>query len=58
MATSRSYRLSPLAETDMEEVWRYSAEHWPVAQTDTYGRNLIEAFSDLLQAHGRVALSR
>jgi toxin ParE1/3/4 len=51
MAASRSFRLSPLAENDMEDVWTYSARQWSLEQAEAYTRELLGAFSDL--ASGR-----
>jgi len=47
MAPSRTYRLSPLAEVDMEDVWTYSAGQWSTVQAEVYTRDLLVAFSDL-----------
>jgi toxin ParE1/3/4 len=44
---SADYRLSPLAEADLEDIWRYTFENWSSDQADRYIRNLIEAFEDL-----------
>ncbi len=43
----KSYRLSPLAEADLEEIWLYTARHWSVEQADTYHKGLVEAFKGL-----------
>ena len=47
MAPSRTHRLSPLAESDMEDVWTYSAAQWSSVQAEAYTRELLIAFSDL-----------
>jgi toxin ParE1/3/4 len=44
---ARSYRLSPLAEADLEDIWLYTAKHWSMKQADTYLRSLVEAFEGL-----------
>lgn len=44
---AESYRLSPLAEADLEEIWLYTAKHWSMEQADTYHRNFVEAFEGL-----------
>lgn len=41
------YRLSPLAEADLEEIWRYTFERWSAEQADRYVLDLIAAFEDL-----------
>lgn len=43
----RPYRLSPLAEVDLEEIWLYTAKHWSVEQADSYHRDLVAAFKGL-----------
>jgi len=47
MAPSRIHRLSPLAESDMEGVWTYSATQWSSVQAEAYTRELLIAFHDL-----------
>lgn len=44
---SADYRLSPLAEADLEDIWRYTLENWSANQADRYIGELIEAFEDL-----------
>jgi toxin ParE1/3/4 len=43
----RTYRLSPKAERDLEDIWRFSFQKWSRAQADAYYGNLIEAFENL-----------
>ncbi len=43
-AEAGGYGLTPCAEADLEEVWRYTAESWSVAQADTYIRDLVRTF--------------
>ncbi|SMC92195.1 type II toxin-antitoxin system RelE/ParE family toxin [Rhizobium sp. RU36D] len=38
------YRLSPLAEADIEQIWRYTFENWSSAQADRYIDDLFDAF--------------
>jgi toxin ParE1/3/4 len=40
----RTYRLSPRARDDLEEIWRYTAEIWSVAQADAYINDLAQVF--------------
>jgi toxin ParE1/3/4 len=48
MATSkRPLRLTPLAETDLEEIWRYTASHWSSEQADRYVRDLVSTMEAL-----------
>lgn len=41
----RRFRLTPLAEGDLAEIWRYSAETWGEAQADRYVGELFDRFS-------------
>lgn len=47
MAPSRSYRLRPAADADLESIWRFSREQWSTHQADLYLRTIIAAFGDL-----------
>lgn len=42
------YRLTPAAQDDLEEIWLYSAQTWPIDQADRYTDALEETFSRLL----------
>ena len=37
----KPYRLSPLAEADLEEIWLYTLRHWSVEQAGSCLRNLV-----------------
>lgn len=43
----KPYRLSPLAEADLEEIWLYTVEHWSTEQADTYHLDLVATFEGL-----------
>ena len=43
----RSYRLSPLAETDLEDIWIYTLDAWSAKQAEIYHTTIISAFEDL-----------
>lgn len=43
----RDYRLTPLAQADLEDIWLYTRTTWSAAQADRYLRDLIAAFADL-----------
>ena len=43
----RRYRLTPRALEDLDEIWRYSAETWSIAQADRYIDELVRAFEAL-----------
>ncbi len=42
-----SFRLSPLARQDLEEIWRYSARTWGADRADLYAWELHERFTML-----------
>ncbi|NLD15314.1 MAG: type II toxin-antitoxin system RelE/ParE family toxin [Gammaproteobacteria bacterium] len=44
------YRLSPLAEADLEAIWRYTADKWGVSQANLYQDTLTTAFIRLAAA--------
>lgn len=41
------YRLSPRAESDLEEIWLYTFKNWSLKQADHYHNAIVEAFEDL-----------
>ncbi|MGV6871181.1 type II toxin-antitoxin system RelE/ParE family toxin [Pseudochelatococcus sp. B33] len=41
------YSLSPLAESDLEEIWSYSFKTWSLEQANRYHADLVAAFVDL-----------
>ncbi|WP_322994487.1 type II toxin-antitoxin system RelE/ParE family toxin [Castellaniella sp.] len=43
----KPYRLSPLAEADLEEIWLYTLRHWSMKQADTYHQAFMEALKGL-----------
>jgi toxin ParE1/3/4 len=53
-------RLTPLAETDLEEIWRYTFEHWSIDQANLYHRDLMATLEALARGHktGRVSSVR
>lgn len=44
---ARPYRLAPRALEDLEEIWRYTAETWSVAQADRYTDDLARVFETI-----------
>ncbi|MBQ9106233.1 MAG: type II toxin-antitoxin system RelE/ParE family toxin [Mailhella sp.] len=48
MASKRLYRLSPLAERDLEDIWLYTLHEWSADQADRYHRSIIAAIEGLL----------
>lgn len=51
-ARGKTYRLTPRAEADLEEIWLYTFKRWSAEQADTYLTTIIAAFSEL--ATGKV----
>ena len=47
----REYRLTPCAERDVEEIWRYTARQWSADQAEEYVGDLFDMMEDL--AHER-----
>ena len=47
MAESRGYRLSPLAQADLEGIWSYTASRWSVEQAQSYHAAIVAAFEGL-----------
>ncbi|MDR2875025.1 MAG: type II toxin-antitoxin system RelE/ParE family toxin [Methylobacillus sp.] len=45
--SNKPYRLSPLAEADLEEIWLYTFSRWSTAQADSYIGDLVSAFKAL-----------
>ena len=43
----RRYRLSALAERDLEEIWTYTLHSWSREQADHYHADIIAAIEDL-----------
>ncbi len=43
----RRYRLTPLAVSDLENIWLYTFEQWSREQADRYYRDLLEAIEAL-----------
>lgn len=41
------YKLSPLAEADLEEIWLYTRREWSLAQANKYYHHLVAAFEGL-----------
>ncbi|ECA3794805.1 type II toxin-antitoxin system RelE/ParE family toxin [Salmonella enterica subsp. enterica] len=45
---SKTYRLSPLAEADLEGIWLYTFQNWSITQADSYHRDLVATFEALV----------
>ena len=44
---SSRYRLTPLAESDLEEIWLYTLRTWSREQADSHFRTLLATFEGL-----------
>lgn len=51
------YRLAPKAESDLAEIWQYTAQTWSLDQADTYLDQFVAAF-ELIAALPTVARER
>lgn len=47
------YRLTPRAERDLEEIWRYTSEQWSTEQAEKYVGALIDAMELLADEPSR-----
>lgn len=43
-----TYRLTPAARNDLEDIWLYTAQQWSMAQADRYTDILEDTFERLL----------
>jgi toxin ParE1/3/4 len=46
-AKPRRYRLAPLAEADLEDIWLYTLNNWSLDQADKYYAQLMAAVEGL-----------
>ena len=44
---AKPYRLSPLAECDLEDIWLFTQKNWSTKQADTYHNSLVASFHEL-----------
>lgn len=53
-------RLTPLAESDLEDIWLYTFEHWSIEQANRYHRDLVATMEALARGEktGRVCTVR
>ena len=56
-AKKRGYRLSPLAEVDLEAIFIYTVETWSMEQAENYHAAIVSAFEGLAQGKkmGRIS---
>lgn len=45
--SARAWRLFPLAEADLEDIWLYTFKTWSAEQADIYHNAIVTAFEDL-----------
>ena len=45
---SNTYRLTPRAETDLENIWLYTFKTWSLEQADRYHNGIVEVFEGLV----------
>lgn len=50
-----SYRLSPLAESDLEQIWLYTLNEWSLDQANRYYDQIMDVIEELAsgQKQGR-----
>jgi len=46
-ARARQLQVTPLAESDLEDIWRYTFAHWSLEQADRYHRDLVATMEAL-----------
>jgi toxin ParE1/3/4 len=53
---NRVLRLTPLAEADLEDIWRYTFEQWSLEQANRYHNDLVSTMQALARGDksGRV----
>ncbi|AYZ65187.1 type II toxin-antitoxin system RelE/ParE family toxin [Burkholderia multivorans] len=56
----RQLRLTPLAESDLEDIWRYTFEQWSFEQANRYHRDLAATMEALARGDkiGRICTVR
>ncbi|MBK8505048.1 MAG: type II toxin-antitoxin system RelE/ParE family toxin [Saprospiraceae bacterium] len=42
-----TYKVSKLAQQDLEEIWSYTFENWSLSQADRYYRNMVREFDKI-----------
>jgi toxin ParE1/3/4 len=51
MSAEGNYRLSPLAEADLEDIWLYTFKTWSLEQADSYQDDFVVGFEGLAHGH-------
>jgi toxin ParE1/3/4 len=46
-----NYRISKLAESDLEDIWNYTVYEWSVEQAEKYLDGLFSCFEGLSEGH-------
>ncbi|MEE7465135.1 plasmid stabilization protein ParE [Methylobacterium fujisawaense] len=47
MGNSARARFTPLARSDLEEIWRYTVGQWSADQADRYHQDIVNAATEL-----------
>lgn len=50
---NKGYRLSPLAEADLDEIWLYTRDHWSIKQADQYVSDIFDVCEKLANGERR-----
>ena len=45
------YRISKLAESDLEDIWDYTVDEWSIEQAEKYITGLLSCFDGLAEGH-------
>ena len=48
----KKHTLSPLAQSDIEDIWDFTAERWNIDQAETYVRQIMEAIGVIADKPG------
>jgi toxin ParE1/3/4 len=47
------FRLAPLAEQDLDDIWSFTVEKWSWKQAQKYHAELLRGFHDLADGHAK-----
>ena len=56
--SSRTYKLTPRARADLEDIWRHTAKTWSIDQADAYLAGIAATFDTLADMPGVGRLHR
>lgn len=46
-----NYRLTKLAQHDLEKIWEYTISEWSLSQAEKYIDGLLSSFNDLVEGY-------